>query len=126
MNASDYLEAAVLSHVFRNVTMASPSNVYVALFNGDPSSGGTEVTLTIAAARLTATFAAPISGVITNSADTDFGPALAGATITHFAIYDASSGGNMLTYGALLGGTQVISTSNPVKFASGDLSITLA
>ena len=129
-SASDYLEAAVLNHVFRNTALTSPTTVYVGLWNGDPTDtglGGTEVTTTIdATGRKAATFGAPSGGVIASTADVDFGAADAGATITHFAIMDAASAGNMLAHGALVGGSQTISTGNDVKFATGNLTVTLA
>jgi hypothetical protein len=42
---SDYLEDAVLDHVFRNTALTSPTTVYVALYTATPSDagGGTEV-----------------------------------------------------------------------------------
>jgi len=129
-NASDYLEAALLNHVFRNTAYSSPAAVYVGLFDGDPTddgSGGAEVTTDIdATGRKAATFGAPSGGVITNSADVDFGDADGDADVSHFGIFDAASAGNLLAHGSITGGSQSISTGNAVKFAAGDLTITLA
>ena len=128
--ASDYLEAAILNHVFRNTALTSPAAVYLALFNGDPTdagTGGTEVTTTIrAAGRLAITFGAPSGGVIANTAEVDFGTADAGATVSHIGIYDAASAGNLLTHAAITGGSQTVNTGNPVSVAIGDLTVTQA
>lgn len=128
-NASDYLEAALLNHVFRNTALTSPAAVYVALFNGDPTdagSGGTEVTTTIrVAGRVAATFGAPSGGAIANTAAVDYGNAAGAATVSHFGIYDAASAGNLLAHGSITGGAQSISAGNPVSFAIGDLTVTL-
>lgn len=127
--ASDYLEAELLDHVFRNAAYTSPTTVYVGLFNGDPTdagTGGTEVTTTIdATGRKAATFGAPSGGSISNTADIDYGTADAGATVSHFGIFDAASAGNLLVHGAITGGSQSISTGNPVKFLAGSLTVSL-
>ena len=44
---SDYLESAVLNHVFRNTPLTSPASVQVALFTAAPSdTGGGTTTFT--------------------------------------------------------------------------------
>lgn len=125
-NASDYFEEAILNTMRgSNITAFTP---YVALFNGDPTdagTGGTEVTTTIRpAGRVAATFGAPSGGSMSNSSAVDFGNADAGATVDHFAIYDAASAGNMVAHGSLT--SQVVSTGNPVSFPIGNLTITVA
>ena len=45
-------------------------------------------------------------------------------TVTHFAVYDAVSGGNMLLWGALLASKTIDTDDNP-KFAIGDLDVAL-
>ena len=44
--ASDYLESAIVNHIFRTDSFAKPATVYIALFTAAPSDsgGGTEVT----------------------------------------------------------------------------------
>lgn len=120
------------SNYFRNVvaglfdgTNATAFTPHVALFNGDPSGAGSEVTTTIRpAGRVVASFGAPSpAGTIQNDAIVNFGTAAGGATVTHFAIYDAVSAGNLIAYATLTGGTQAISTGNTVSFPIGDLDI---
>lgn len=126
MSKSDYLETALCNWVKGTTMPAAPAAVFVALFNGDPTdagSGGTEVTTTIrVAGRVAVTFGSISGGgTMSNSAIVNFGNADAGATVTHFAVYDAASAGNLLGSAALSGGSQVISTGNPVAFAIGAL-----
>lgn len=128
---SSYLEDKLLGWIKGTQMPTPPTGVYVALFNGDPTdlgTGGTEVTTTVrTAGRVAATF-----GTITanttgdteaNTAIVDFGNAAAGATFTHFALFDAASAGNMLYSAALTGGTQTVSAGTDVSFAAGALVI---
>jgi hypothetical protein len=129
---SNYLEDKLLNWALKGAAMGTaPVAVYVALFNGDPTdtgAGGTEVTTTIrVAGRVAVTFGSitTASGAnsVSNSADVDFGAAAAGATMTHFAIFDAASAGNMLYSAPLTGGTQSVSTGTAVKFTTGSLTV---
>lgn len=118
---STYLENAVLNWLRGTTMPTAPTTLYVALFSSDPtdaSTGGTDVTSTLrVAGRLgvtgSSTFGAasgsPAS--ISNSAIIDFGTAAAGATVSHVAIFDASTSGNKLYSGAL---------TTPRTFATGD------
>lgn len=126
---SNYLEDKNLNWIKGSAFGTAPTNVYVGLFNGDPTdtgAGGSEVTTTIrVAGRVAATFAsittAAGANTMANSADVDFGSAAAGATMTHFAVFDAASAGNMLMASALTGGSQAVSLGTAVKFLAGSL-----
>lgn len=129
---SNYLEDKVLNWALKAAAMGSaPAAVYVGLFNGDPldtGAGGTEVTTSIRpGGRVAATFGsittAAGANTIANSADVDFGSAAGGTTMTHFAIFDAASAGNMLYSAALTGGSQSVSGGTSVKFATGLLAV---
>lgn len=115
---TDYLEAALLNHVFRNVALTSPATIRVALFTVAPgeAGGGTEVT-GAGYARQPITFGAPSGGQIANTGAVTF-TASGGnfGTIAGAAIFDAASGGNMLAYRA-------VATSGPIN--DGD-SVTIA
>jgi hypothetical protein len=121
---STYLADKLLNWLKGTTMGAAPATTYCALFNGDPTdagSGGTEVTTTIeAAGRQAITWGAPSGKIMSNSADVDFGNADAGATITHIAIFDAATVGNMLGSFAL-SPSRVVTTGDPVKFSVGDL-----
>lgn len=127
---NDYLEVAFLNHFLRNVSTTAPAAVYVGLFTADPTdtgTGSTELTGN-AYARQQATFAAPVSpgGTCTTSADMTF-PQATGSwgTVSHFGIFDASSGGNMLFYGAWTT-PKTIATGDVFKVSAGSLTVTAA
>ncbi len=123
---SDYTENAVLDHLFRHVSLTSPAAVYCALYTSNPNetnvgaevSGGSY-------ARVAITNSAASGGSITNSTQIAF-PTASGSwgTITHFAIFDALTTGNMLAYGAL-GSSQGVTTGQRPVFDASALTITL-
>lgn len=125
---SNYLENALINHVFRNTAYTDPASVYIALFTSDPTDAdvGTEVSGgSYAREQLTAGFSAPSNGACENSALIEFAQATAvWGLITHIGIYDALSGGNLLFYGALTASQQV-DTGDIFKIAAGDLDISL-
>lgn len=124
---STYLQNAILGWVKGTAMPAAPSAVYVALFSADPTDAGlttNEVTTTVRpGGRVAATFGA-ISGTSTstmaNSAAVDFGNAAGAATLTHFGVFDAASGGNMLGSGTT---ATNIASGNAVSFAAGALTV---
>lgn len=127
MSKSDYLETAICNWIKGTTMPAAPAAVYVALFNGDPldtGAGGSEVTTTIRVAGRVAVAFGSISGggLMSNSGIVNFGNAAGAATVTHFAVYDAASTGNLLGSGALTGGSQSIGAGVPVSFAIGSLT----
>lgn len=125
---SDYLEGAIAAWMNGTAMPTAPTGRWVALFNGDPTDtgvAGSDVTATIrTAGRVNGAFSRSV-GVLTSSADIDFGAAAGAATVSHFAIFDAATGGNMLVAGPLTGGAQSIGAGTNVKFPSGSLVITL-
>lgn len=126
---STYFAASILGWVKSTAMPADPAAVYCALYDGDPTdagSGGSDVTVTIrAAGRVAVTFGAVSAKSIANSADVDFGDADAGADITHYGVWDAATAGNML-FSAELDTPRTVVTSDPVKFATGDLKLDLS
>lgn len=132
--SSTYWQDKKLNFIKGTGAGQAPVAVYIGLFNGDPTdagSGGTEVTTTIrAAGRVAVTFGSisTASGTssISNNADVDYGSAAAGATMTHFGLFDAVSAGNLFYSAALTGGTQSVSTGTNVKFSTGSLTVSEA
>ena len=124
---SNYLENALINATLRNTSFTSPSTIYVGLFLSDPTDAGsgTEVTGT-PYARKTITFNAPSNGASTNSAAVEFDQATSSwGTITHFALFDALTTGNMLYHGALTA-SKTIENGDVFKFASASITVTLA
>jgi len=132
MSFSDYLENEVLDHIFGGADFPRPATVYVALSTANPGEDGSGIAEPSggAYARVAVTnngtnFPAAAGGSKSNGTDITFPEATASwGTITYFAIFDASSGGNMLLYGALSSSKQV-DTGDTLKFVTGDLTVTL-
>lgn len=124
---SNYLENALINGTLRATTYTAPTTVYVGLFTSDPTDAGsgTEVSGN-AYARQAATFAAPSNGAASTNADVQFPQATGNwGTVTHFAIFDALTTGNMMYHGALTS-SKTIETGDVFKIASGSLTVTLA
>lgn len=128
MSFTNYLEDAVLDHVFGGNAYTAPSTLYVGLFTAAPSDtgGGTEVSGG-GYARQTATFT--VSGTepteATNSAAIDYPTATADlGTITHVGVFDALTSGNLLAY-ASVSTSKTINTGDVLRIPAGDLDIQL-
>ncbi|AAQ54993.1 virion-associated phage protein [Burkholderia phage Bcep22] len=112
--ASDYTENNVINSLLRGVAFPLPTKTYLSLHTADPGdAGGNEVTTAAWPAyvrkdaevggAIGSGWAPPANGTTTNSNQVIY-PAQNGAsaiTVTHFAIYDAPTGGNMLAHAAL-------------------------
>ncbi len=129
MSASDYLEAAILDHVFGIASFTAPANVYIALFTAAPNDagGGTEVTGN-AYARVQVTNSGSswtrATSTVSNANDiTTAVPTPSGwGTVTHFAVMDASTSGNQLGWAALTAATTT-AAGTALRFPAGSLTI---
>lgn len=97
---TNYLEDAWLNQIARGIDFTFPPELYVALiFAVTSSEAGTFDEVTGASyVRQTASFGAPVNGVISSSANITF-PQATGeypAPVTHFALMDSGSDGNAL------------------------------
>lgn len=140
---SDYLENKLVDHIFRAQSFAAPTNLYVGLLTAAPSDsgGGTEVSgnnygrATVANSLANwagtqsagSTVASSGTGGQTsnNNAITFATPSGTWGTVTHFGIYDAVTGGNLLFWGALTI-SKTINQSDTVTFPAASLTITFA
>lgn len=122
---SDFLETAVLNHVFGGSSYTAPSTLYVALYTAAPSDtgGGTEVSGG-AYARQTGTFTVS-GGTASNTSAIEYATATADyGTVVAVGVFDASSGGNLLAYGTLTT-SKSVSTGDVFRFNASALDITL-
>lgn len=119
---SNYLEGKIIEHVLRNVSYTSPTTVYMALFTSDPTEAGTGTEVTGGSyARQSITFGAQSGGQVANSSLVSF-TSMPTATVTHFAIYDNSTAGNMLYYGTLTTPLSV-TTGSTINFATSSITV---
>ena len=132
MPASTYLANKLIDHQLGKTSFTMPT-VYVALSSTTPTAAGTNVTEPSggAYARVAtsgATWNAAASGSTTNVAAITWTTASAdwvgGANLTYGVLYDASSGGNMLAYGALTVAKNVLD-GDTASIAIGGLTVSL-
>lgn len=110
----------LLDYVWSGTSFSLPGTWYIAAFNGDPAAGGTEMTSTGSYARRPfPTLASSSGGLKSSTADVTFATATANwsAIWTHWAIMDASSGGNVWDCGALATPRTVILGDIPKLYA---------
>lgn len=105
MNTTYFLNL-LAGNVFRSKTSPGlPSTLYVGLSSTTPNMNGTGFTEPTDSAykrvQLTG-MSAPSNGEVSNSARLSFQESVGKwGTMTYFGVFDASSGGNLLMYGAL-------------------------
>jgi len=98
MSISNYAELAFLN-TLRNTSFAV-TTVYVALHTGDPGETGASNSASNTT-RQTVSFSAASGGSMASSAAVEWTNVSATETYTHFSLWDNSTGGNCLWYGAL-------------------------
>lgn len=131
---SNYFEDALVAHL-NGTRLPLPANYYVALFTTatDDASGGTEVSgnnyarVAIAASGGSWAATAGGNGVTSNAAIVTF-PTSTGSwgTVSHFALYDASSAGNRWIHGALSASQAITASGITATFTGGQLVLTFA
>lgn len=132
MSASDYYENKVLDYLMGAGVDIRPDPLHIALFTAAPSDagGGTEVAgngyARVSVANNATKFPAAVAGSKSNGEIISFPQANGGnwGTITHFGIFDASTGGNLLAWGALAQSVPV-NDGDTANIQVGALTITL-
>lgn len=137
---TDYLENKMIDQIFRAQAFTFPSTLHIGLLTAAPSDtgGGTEVSggayARVAVTNSLANWAGTqgagttvastgATGTTSNNGTITFPTPTAGwGTVTHFAIYDASTGGNMLFFAALTI-SKAINIGDTVSFPAGTLSV---
>ena len=140
---SDFAENKVVDALFRAQAIGTPVTWYIALYTLAPtdSTAGTEVTggayarvaVTAGLAAFAGTQGAGTTvastgagGVTSNNAVVTFPtPTLGWGNVTHWAIVDALTAGNIWVH-SILTVAKTINTGDAVSFAAGALTVTLA
>lgn len=100
MSISNYAELEILDHLTGTASWTAPAAVYIKLHTGDPGEDCTSNAAT-EATRKAVTFSAAASGAITSAATVEWTNVSTTETYSHWSLWDASTGGNPLWYGAL-------------------------
>lgn len=137
---SDYLENKLIDHVMRGQAYTAPTTLHCALLTAAPgeAGGGTEVSgggygrVAVAASLAnwagtqgagTTVASSGASGTTSNNVAISFPTPSAGwGTVSHAAVYDAPTGGNLLWYSAL-GVSKTINSGDSVSFPAGTFSL---
>ena len=121
-NMSNYLENKVLEHSLGVASFTMPSAVYVGLFTTDPTDIGSGNEVSGAGyTRKQATFGVA-SGSISNNSDILFDTAQVNyGTISHIAIFDSLTAGNLLWHGQLTA-SKIVMQNDQFKIASGQIT----
>lgn len=102
---SDYAELKILDHVFGTTTFTAPTVRAIQLHKGPPGEAGT-LNLSAETTRQTVTFGAASGGAISSSTEASWssyntGGAGTNEALSHWSLWDATSGGNCLATGPL-------------------------
>ena len=133
--ATNYLEDAIIQHLYRTGSFTKPTVLAHALYTAAPgeAGGGTEVSggsyARVDRPPLDANWAATSggNGQTSNVAAITFAaPTANWGTVTHTAQLDATSAGNMLVYGALTASRVISNGDAAPSFAIGAFVITVA
>ena len=130
---SDHLENELINATLRGGTYAG-GGVFVALFTSDPTDAGSGNELSDSGyqrqrAHSTVAsdgFTVPANGTSSNARNIIFPPIVdTQVTVTHWAIFDAQAGGNMLYHAALLN-PKTLDPTDVLSFPIGSLTVTLS
>lgn len=130
---SDYAESQVGTALLKGGTYSGAA-VYIALFTTDPTDtgGGTEVIdgnyarQQAHSAVVSDGFTESPTGTFTNANQVEFPDFAAGpVTVTHVAVFDAVTGGNMLLHSAL-SGSKTFNAGDIPRFSASSLTFTFA
>lgn len=129
---TDYAEKKLLDHVLGKAAFTMPTTVYLALFTASPTDTGSTaaevtggayarqaITATMSATNATTGVSSNASAVIFPQATADWG------TISHLAIMDAATGGNMLLQASAATAREILN-GDQYQVAAGQLVATFA
>lgn len=125
MSFSNYLENKLIDHVFGGVSYTAPATIYVGLYTSDPGEAGSGTEVSGGSyARQSAAFTVT-DNAAENTSAIEFPTATASwGTITHVAVLDASTAGNVLA-SAALAASKTIGSGDVLRINAGDLDISL-
>ena len=125
MSFSNHAENLVLDWLLTNGTATRPTAWYVGLFTSDPTDADTGTEVSGGSYARTAVTFSVTGNAATNTSGVEFPAATASwGTVSHIAIYDASTSGNMLFHTAL-DIAKAITDGDVFRIPTGDLDFTL-
>ena len=122
---SDYAENKLLDHLLGTTTYTAPTTVYIGLATASFTDANSSVELTgNNYARKSIAFEDAASGATDNTSAVEFNAATGSwGNVSHFGLFDQSTGGNLLVHGAFTT-PKTIASGDVLKIDAGDLDIT--
>ena len=122
---STYVCNKLLDHILKTASYSQPTNIYVALFNGDPEGAGVECSGATYARVQANGWTGATSRALSNEAKLEFAEAGADwGNVNYVAIYDAITGGNLLGKDDI---SQItVNEGDNLYIAIGDIDVSLA
>jgi hypothetical protein len=126
---TDHWENEILDHLFGKGSYTLPT-IHVGLSTADPGDDGTGLSEPSGngyarVATSAADWNSASGGALDNANAIEFPQATGNwGSITHFALFDASTGGNMLAHGSLTQ-SKTIASGDTARFSAGDLDVSL-
>ena len=125
---TNFTEKKILDHLLKTASYSPPAKVYLGLSTADPTadgSGWANPTYT-GYARKEITFAAAGTRAIAQAGAVTFDQCSGGSSIvTHWGLWDASTDGNLLAYGALSVQKNIV-TGNTPAVANGQITVSFS
>lgn len=127
MTLSTYAKDGIANHLYNGSSLAVPSAWYIQCHTGDPGATGTSNVSTAFASRVEEStgWTASSGGAVSNESAILFSTAGGNETISYVSVWDASTNGNCLGYGALTA-SKAVTTGDNLNFAIGEIDITFA
>lgn len=127
-NLSDYAENKLLNHLLGIESFSMPENVYIALFNTDPTDAGTGTEVSGSGyerKKATGTFTKAVNGTTWSTVSHMFPAAQSlWGEITHIGIYDSPKGGNLLAHGKLKN-EKTIAATDKIEIEPGNVKVVM-
>lgn len=119
---TNYSENELLNVFLRNIAFTSPTAIYLAIFSAAPgeAGGGTEITDD---GRKAIVIGAPSNGVGASTGAVTFAITTA-VTVTHAALFDDPTAGNMLMYTPLTSPLGPTVSGDTIRFVIGAVTAT--
>lgn len=123
MSSTTYLDSLVLDKVFFAQNFELGTSWYVGLFNQDPGKGG-QLGYEIGAAEYARQAVTLSTSTYSNTNAISFPVSTSSwGTVSHIGLLTADTGGYLIVYGAVTGGSITVTTSELVKIAIGGITI---
>ena len=123
---TNYTEKKILDHILKTASYSPPATVYLGLSTADPTATAVGTPLPpipATPARLMAIARRPAARAIVQTGAVNFDPCTVGSsTVGWWGLWDNSTGGNLLAYGALSVSKNIVVGNTP-SVASGQVSV---